>query len=69
MNETGVVLSSDGVTPAVPPDWIGVLSWTVSLPLKIVSLELVPVARMSRMIEQGYGVHSYCQPESGLNPS
>src|SRR6267142_2268939 len=69
MKETGVVLSSDGVTPAVPPPWIGVLSWIVSLPEKIVSLELTPVARMSRMIEQGYGVHSYCQPESGLNPS
>ena len=69
MNETGVVLSSDGVTPAVPPPWIGVLSWTVSLPEKIVRRALLVVARMSRMIEQGYGVHSYCQPESGLNPS
>src|SRR5258707_290754 len=69
MNETAGVLSSDGVTPAVPPAWIGVLSWIVSEPLKIVSFEEVVVARMSRRIEQGYGVHSYCQPESGLNPS
>src|SRR5260370_35495142 len=64
MNETAGVLSSDGVTPAVPPAWIGVLSWTVSEPLKIVSFALVVVARMSRRIEQGYGVHSYCQPDS-----
>src|SRR5256885_17169574 len=40
MNEIAGVLSSDGVTPAVPPPWIGVLSWIVSEPLQRVSLEV-----------------------------
>src|SRR6266496_1573403 len=68
-NEIAGVLSSDGVVPAVPPAWIGVLSWIVSEAENTVRRVLVPVDRMSRMIEQGYGVHSYCHPASGLNPS
>jgi hypothetical protein len=53
MNETAGVLSSDGVTPAVPPPWIGVLSWIVSEALKIVSLAPFVVALTRRRIEQG----------------
>src|SRR6266700_788164 len=67
--EIAGVLSSDGVVPAVPPPWMGVRSWIVSLAEYTVRRVLVPVLRMSRMSEQGYGVHSYCQPASGLNPS
>src|SRR6266581_2581737 len=67
--EIAGVLSSDGVVPAVPPPWMGVRSWIVSLAEYTVRRVLVPVLRMSRMSEQGYGVHSYCQPCSGLNPS
>src|SRR5260370_38131614 len=67
--ETAGVLSSDGVVPAVPPDWPGVLSWIVSLAEKIVSLVPRDVDRLSRMTEQDYGVISYCQQQSGLNQS
>jgi len=53
MNEIAGVLSSDGVTPAVPPPWIGVLSWIVSEPLKRVSFAVFPVALMRIRSEQG----------------
>src|SRR5258708_32634977 len=48
MNETAGELSSDGVTPAVPPAWIGVRSWTVSEPLEIERFALVVVALIGR---------------------
>src|SRR6516162_980365 len=66
---TGGVLSSLGVTPAVPPDWTGLRSWIVSLPEYTVATTPVAEARTSVITWAGQGRYSYCHPDSGLRPS
>src|SRR6266478_1523553 len=63
------VLSSDGVTPAVPPPCTGVRSRMVSDPLYIVIRLPVVVLRTRSRIDAGHGRYSYCQPASGFRPS
>src|SRR6267142_2802331 len=68
-NESAGVLSSLGVTPAVPPPWTGVRSRIVSEPEKMVMRLPTVVLRISRMTCAGQGRYSYCHPASGFSPS
>jgi len=69
INEIAGVLSSLGVTPAVPPPCTGVLSCIVSDPLNTVIRLPVVVERISKMTDAGHGRYSYCHPDRGFNPS
>src|SRR5882762_1954398 len=69
IQESAGVLSSEGVTPAVPPPCTGVRSLMVSDPLYMVMRLPTVVLRTRRMTCAGQGRYSYCQPASGFRPS